>query len=172
MADSLNIKNLIKTIENSIEEKFSSHPAYQQTKAVLEGKAKQVDVKTLVDDSRAMFAGGNRPEALFIAAVDHLKGRVVQNADAFKKDIAESKLKLGERMAEAKKTVAGISLKKEADLAARGIEAKERSAFGVIVEAKKAEMELKQHTVGVEKSVNNITAKLDALKARFVSKGT
>ena len=102
MEDSLNVKNLIKTIENTIEEKFSSHPAYQQTKAVLEGKAKQVDVKTLVDDSRAMFAGGNKPEVLLSAAVDHLKNRIVLNADVFKKDIEESKGKLNERMTEAK----------------------------------------------------------------------
>jgi len=172
MADSLNVKNLIKTIENTIEEKFSSHPAYQQTKAVLEGKAKQVDVKTLVDDSRAMFAGGNKPEVLLSAAVDHLKNRIVLNADVFKKDIEESKGKLNERMTEAKNIVAGLALKKEEDLASRGIEAKELSAIRVVAEVKKAEMELKQHTVGVEKSVKKITAELDRLKTIFVPKGS
>jgi hypothetical protein len=172
MADSLNIKNLIKTLENTIEEKFSSHPAYQQTKAVLEGKAKQVDVKALVDDSRAMFAGNNKPQALFNASVDHLKTRIVQNADAFKKDIEEHKLKLSESITEAKKIVAGIVLKKEEELAARGIEEKELSALRIVTEAKKAEAELKQHTVGIDKSVKNITEKLDGLKTIFVPKGS
>jgi len=172
MAENLNVKNLIKTLENTIEEKFSSHPAYQQTKAVLEGKAKQVDVKTLIDDSRAMFAGSNKPEALISAAVDHLKTRIVQNADTFKKDIEESRVKLSERMTEAKKIVASIRLKKEEDLAARRIEEKELSALRIVAEVKKAEMELKQHTVSVEKSIKNIAEKLDGLKTIFVPKGS
>jgi hypothetical protein len=172
MSENLSIKNLIKTLENTIEEKFSSHPAYQQTKAVLEGKAKQVDVKVLVDDSRAMFAGSNKPQALFTAAVDHLKTRLVQNADTFKKDIEERKLKLSEGITEAKKIVAGFALKKEEELAARGIEEKELSALRVVAEAKKAEAELKQHTASVEKSVKNITEKLDGLKTIFVPKGS
>ncbi len=172
MADSLNIKNLIKTLENTIETTFSAQPAYQQTKAVLEGKAKQVDVKTLIDDSRAMFAGSNKPEALFAAAVDHLKNRIVQNADAFKKDIAESKIKLGKSATEAKKIVAGIALKKEEEFAARGIEEKEKSAIRVVAEVKKAEAELKRYELGVEKSVNNITAKLDGFKAMLGGENT
>ena len=75
-------------------------------------------------------------------------------------------------MTEAKNIVAGLALKKEEDLASRGIEAKELSAIRVVAEVKKAEMELKQHTVGVEKSVKKITAELDRLKTIFVPKGS
>ncbi len=63
-------------------------------------------------------------------------------------------------------------LKKEEDFAARRIEEKELSALHAVAEVKKAEVELKQHTVGVEKSIKNIAEKLDGLKAIFVPKGS
>jgi hypothetical protein len=94
----IKITEMIKGLEGGIEKKFSSQPAYQQVKTILEGKAEKVDVKSLIADSRAMFSGDNKPELLAANVIETLKAVMDKNIAEVKNEIAGNLKTLGEQL--------------------------------------------------------------------------
>lgn len=76
MIDLTKLKELMKGIEDAIEERFATQAGYQQVKAALEGTAEKVDTRSLVVESRAVFAGANKPEILAVQVIAALKENV------------------------------------------------------------------------------------------------
>ncbi len=157
----MKITEMIKGIEEGIEKKFSSQPAYRQVKAVLEGRAEKVEVKEMIKHSRAMFSGGNKPEALIGEIVDNLKNRIVLNAGTLMSDITERQTKLSE-------SLAGVDIKAGETTPCE--EESEATVMFRVAGMKRMETELKQLNSHVEKSMDALKAKLGGLKNLFVKK--
>jgi len=73
MADSIDLKTIINGIEEKINARFSSHLGFKKVKAALEKKAGKPDPRAMIMDSRAVFAGDNKPALLAVEAVDSLE---------------------------------------------------------------------------------------------------
>jgi hypothetical protein len=71
------LTEIIGTLEKGIEERYSSQAGYQQVKAVLQGKAGKIDATSLIIDSRAAFAGNNRPEMVAAGVSDSFQNVLV-----------------------------------------------------------------------------------------------
>jgi hypothetical protein len=153
-----------------IEKTHSGEPAYQQAKAMLEGRAKQVDVTALMSDSRAMFSGNNKPAVLFVAAVEHIQNKLVQNTDLLKKELAENQKRVRENTAEAIKGLEAIPTATEGEASSPEAEAKKASAIRTMAEATKAGIELKQYSIGLDKSTSSMTAVFDNIKAAVIKR--
>ncbi len=76
MADSIDLRNLVKAVEEQIEARFGSHLGYKQVKTALEKKGGKPDPRAMIMDSRAVFAGDNKPVLLAAEAVDSLERQV------------------------------------------------------------------------------------------------
>jgi CRISPR/Cas system CMR-associated protein Cmr5 small subunit len=98
MIELTKLTELVKTLEVGIEKRFSSQVGYQQVKAVLQGKTKKIDAPSLIIESKAVFAGENRPELVALGVADVLQ-KVVTSRISSKRERVDSDLKtLGERV--------------------------------------------------------------------------
>ena len=67
------MSGLVQGLEKKIQERFGTQAGYQQVKAVVEGKARKVSIKTMVTDARAVFSGENKPSLLAGRALEDLQ---------------------------------------------------------------------------------------------------
>jgi len=163
-------KNPESFINKFIEERFGSEPVYQQTRAMLEGRAKQMEAKALINDSRAMFAGNNKPEVLFVAAVEQIQNKLAQNADVLKNAIVENQKKVRENVVEAIRAMKEFTIPKEGEASTHEAEVKNASVVRAMTEATKSGIELKQYRVGLDKSTGSMMAVLDNIKASMIKR--
>ncbi len=76
MADPIDLKSLVKGVEEGIEARFGSHLGFKQVKAALQKKGGRPDPRSMIMDSRAMFAGDNKPGLLAAEGIDSLEKQV------------------------------------------------------------------------------------------------
>jgi hypothetical protein len=76
MADPIDLKNMMKGLEETIEARFGSQLGYKQVKAALEKKGPRPDPRALIMDSRAVFSGNNKPVLLAVEGIDNLDKQV------------------------------------------------------------------------------------------------
>ncbi|CAB1080574.1 hypothetical protein D1AOALGA4SA_8254 [Olavius algarvensis Delta 1 endosymbiont] len=91
MADPIDLKSLVKGVEDGIEAKFGSHPGFKQVKAVLQKKGGRPDPRAMIMDSRAVFTGDNKPLALATRGVDNLEKQVATQKDKLLAAVAENR---------------------------------------------------------------------------------
>lgn len=76
MTDPIDLKSLVKGVEEGIEARFGSHLGFKQVKAALQKKGGRPDPRSMIMDSRAMFAGDNKPGLLAAEGIDSLEKQV------------------------------------------------------------------------------------------------
>jgi hypothetical protein len=76
MADPIDLKKILQGFEEALETRFGSHLAYKQVKAALEKKGPRPDPRAMIMDSRAVFAGDNKPVLLATKGLDSLEQQV------------------------------------------------------------------------------------------------
>jgi len=76
MAEPTDLKKMFKGLEDAIEARFGAHLGYQQVRAALEKKGPRPDPRSMIMDSRAVFAGDNKPVLLTAEVIDNLDSQV------------------------------------------------------------------------------------------------
>jgi hypothetical protein len=84
MAEPIDLKNMLQGLEDGIEARFGTHLGYQQVRAALEKKGPRPDPRSMIMDSRAVFAGDNKPVLLAAEVIDNLDSRVKAGSGALR----------------------------------------------------------------------------------------
>jgi len=91
MADPIDLKSLLKGVEDGIEAKFGSHPGFKQVKAALQKTGGRPDPRAMIMDSRAVFTGDNKPLTLATTGIDSLEKQVATQKDKLLAAVAENR---------------------------------------------------------------------------------
>ena len=102
MLELTKLTEFIKSLEGGIEERFSSQAGYQQVKAVLQGKAGKIDATSLIIDSRAAFAGANRPELVAAGVTDALRNVLMAKISSERERVGGDLKVLGDQLEQAR----------------------------------------------------------------------
>lgn len=78
--------NILKPLEDIVQQRFSDVSAYRQVKDLLEGRVEKIEGKIIIEDSRAVFSGDNRPDVLVAHGIDAIKTKINEAFSVFMED--------------------------------------------------------------------------------------